>query len=394
MERLPRDTPPDAPPAAAETAWWKVFAGLLAALFTTFAGFGAVVPVLPRLVVGEHGGSPFVVGAAFTCTAVVALLARPYGGQLAQRFGCRRVMAAGSAIAVAVGVLYTLPLGLPGLFAARLVMGVGEALLFTAGSVWTVQLAPEHRRGQVVGWYGLAMWSGFMAGPVLGEVLYRTGSYGAVWTAAIALPVVALLVLSRLPRDSGIGTAVSRRLLPPAAILPGLSLGAGAFGYAVLVSFGALALADRGIPNGPVLLSVFSAAYVGVRLLAGRLPDRVGPVTVIVVSSVCEAAGLLLIGFAPSWWVTALGALVAGGGFTLLYPSLALITIDRAPEAERGAALGAVSSFFDVSVGIAGFVGGAVAEVSYSATFALAALLVLGSLPLVPLAAGGARPKN
>jgi MFS family permease len=202
---------------------------------------------------------------------------------------------------------------------------------------------------------------------------------------------VALLVLSRLPRGPGTGAAVSRRLLPPAAILPGLSLGAGAFGYAVLVGFGALALADRGIPNGPVLLSVFSAAYVGVRLLAGRLPDRVGPVAVITVSSVCEAAGLLLIGFGPAWWITALGALVAGGGFTLLYPSLALITIDRAPESERGAALGAVSSFLDLSVGIAGLVGGAVAELSYPATFALAAVLVLGSLPLGPLAARGAR---
>ncbi|MBW8486825.1 MFS transporter [Actinomadura parmotrematis] len=386
MEQVARDAPP-----AAGTAWWKVFAGLLAALFTTFTAFGAVIPVLPRLVVDEHGGSPLAVGALFTCTAIVALLVRPYGGQAAQRFGCRRVMAAGAGIAVAVGVLYTLPLGLPGLFAARLVMGVGEALLFTAGSVWTVHLAPEHRRGQIVGWYGLAMWSGLSAGPALGELLYRTGSYAAVWTAAVALPAVALLVLSRLPRDADAGAAVSRRLLPPAAILPGLSLAAGAFGYAVIVGFGALALADRGLPNGPVLLSVFSAAYVGVRLLAGRLPDRVGPVKVIMVSSGCEAAGLLLVGLAPSWWAAALGALVAGGGFTLLYPSLALITIDRAPEAERGAALGAVSSFLDLSVGVAGLVGGAVAELSYPATFALAALLVLGSLPVVPVAARGVR---
>lgn len=369
-----------------EGRWGRTFAGLVAALFATFTAFGAAVPVIPRLVTERYDGSPFVVGAAFTSSAIVALVFRPYGGQLAQRFGSRRLMLFGSGLAVVVGVLYTLPFGLPGLFTARLVMGVGEALLFTAGSVWTVQLAPEDRRGQVVGWYGLAMWSGLMAGPAVGEGLYRLGSYPAVWVCVIVLPCVAVGVLTRMRDAPPQGTAVSRRLVPPAALLPGLSLGAGAVGYAVVVSFGALALADRHIGNGTVLLSLFSTAYVAVRLLAGRLPDRFGPVRVIVVSSMFEAVGLIVIAFAPDWWLAAVGALIAGGGFTLLYPALAMITIDAAPEAERGAALGAVSSFLDLSVGVSGFVGGAIAEISYPATFCVAAAAALASVLIAPVA--------
>ena len=99
-----------------------------------------------------------------------------------------------------------------------------------------------------------------------------------------------------------------------------------------MTSFGALAMTDRGIAGGALLLSLFGAAYVVVRLLAGRLPDRLGPKPVILASAVLEASGLLLITLADRWWLAALGALVAGGGFTLLYPALALIAIRTAPR--------------------------------------------------------------
>src|SRR5882757_430136 len=374
--------PPEQPAAATRphVGWARTFAGVFVAVWSSFTAFGVVVPVIPRLVTQTLHGSAAAVGAAFATAAVVALLLRPFAGQLAQRFGPRWVMALGAGLAATTGMAYALPLGAPGLLAARVGMGAAEALVMTAGSVWAVSLAPPHRRGQVVGLYGLSMWGGLAAGPVLGEVAYRVGSYALVCALAAALPVAALLVLSCLPRGELVGRHVSPRLLPPAAVLPGLALAGGAFGYASVTSFGALAMTDRGIAGGSVLLSLFSAAYVAVRLLAGRLPDRFGPVPMILTSAILEASGLLLIALAPSWWVAAVGALVAGGGFTLLYPCLALIAIDTAAEAERGATLGAVSSFLDLSVGVAGLVGGIVARVSYPAVFALSAALALTAI--------------
>jgi MFS family permease len=366
--------------ATRRQSWVPTFAGVFAAVWSTFTAIGAVVPAVPRLVTQTLHGSTAMVGAAFATAAVVALLMRPFAGQLAQRFGTRSVMALGATLAVATGIAYALPLGAPGLMAARVGAGVAEALVMTAGSVWVVSLAPQHRRGQAVGLYGMAMWGGLAAGPVVGEVAYGVGSYALVWALAAALPVVTLVVLSRMPRSELVGEQVSRRLLPPAAVLPGLALAAGSFGYASVTSFGALAMADRGIAGGSMLLSVFSAAYVTVRLLASRLPDRFGPVPVILTSAGLEASGLLLIAVAPNWWMAALGALVAGGGFTLMYPSLALIAIGAAPENERGASLGAVSSFFDLSVGVAGLVGGVIAGVSFPAVFGLSAVLALTAI--------------
>ncbi|MGW8555982.1 MFS transporter [Streptomyces tubercidicus] len=380
-EALPAKTPV-APPAQApgRQPWVRTFVGVITALFCTFASFGLVIPVIPRLVTEQLHGSPFEVGVTFTVSGVVALLVRPYAGQVAQRRGSRPVMMFGALLIIVVGGLYALPLGLPGLLVARLVMGIGEAFLFTAGSVWTVSLTPPERRGQIVGFYGLAMWTGLTVGPIMGDVVFRAGSYGAVWTLASVLPAIAVAVLLVLPNSPRLGTAVSGRLLPPSSVLPGLSLGCGAFGYAAVASFGALSLTARGIANGSLLLSLFSVAYVVVRLVAGRMPDRIGALPVIIVSASVEAIGMVLIAFAPSLWPAAIGALIAGAGFTLLYPALALITIDTSPEAERGAALGAITSFFDIAVGVAGLLGGLLAEVSYTATFLLSAVAVLGSL--------------
>ena len=74
-------------------------------------------------------------------------------------------MVLGTLLAALAGLLYLLPTGLPGLIGARLVLGMGEGTVFTAGSAWIVDLAPPGRRGRVIGLYGLAVWSGLSIGP-------------------------------------------------------------------------------------------------------------------------------------------------------------------------------------------------------------------------------------
>jgi MFS family permease len=274
-----------------------------------------------------------------------------------------------------VGAGYAIPAGLTGLVVTRVLMGLAESLVFTAGSVWVVAVAPADRRAQIVGYYGLAMWCGWTVGPIVGAVLLSRYGYPMVWTVVALAPFVAIAVLALLPSPVGVGGGGSRRLIPRPVLLPGTALALSAFGYAALTGFVALHLTARGIGHGAVMLSLFGAAYVAVRLVAGRLPDRVGPGPVVVFCGLSEGLGLLLITVAPSWWVAAVGALVMGGGFTLLYPALALVVIRGSAERDRGAALGAYTSFWDLGLGVAGLVTGAVALIGYPWVFALATVL-------------------
>src|SRR5690349_3465946 len=156
-------------------------AGIFAATLCAFLAVGAVLPVLPRYVHGPVGAGDVAVGVVVGAFAFAAVVTRPWAGHLADRHGRRPVVVAGLlGMAVAGGLLY-LPFGVGGLVVARIVLGASEGFVFTGASTWIVDLAPEDRRGQSIGLFGLAIWGGLSAGPLIGVALSGLGSYEAVW---------------------------------------------------------------------------------------------------------------------------------------------------------------------------------------------------------------------
>lgn len=352
--------------------------GIFGGLFCGYVGLTAAIPVLPAFVRQSFGASNFEIGLTVTATALTALLVRPIAGHLADRHGHRLIMQAGAVIVALGGLAYFLPTGLPGLVANRLMLGVGEAALFTAGAVWTMSLAPHNRRGQLIGLYGVSMWGGISTGTFLGAVLVRFG-FTAVWGFSAAAALGALVLISSVPggseagRPSGSGHGPSLLLRP--ALVPGVALGLAAAGYAGLAAFVLLHLETRGIHHGAVVLSGFSAVYAGTRLVIGRLPDQLGPRQVAAWSGAGEAIGLLIIATAPNLPVAVLGSVVMGAGFSLLHPSLALMVMNRTDKSRQGAALGAYTSFWDLGLAVWGPLIGAVAGgLGYPAVFFVGAV--------------------
>jgi MFS family permease len=253
-------------------------------------------------------------------------------------------MQAGALIVALGGVGYFLPIGLVGLVVDRLLLGVGEAALFTAG---------------------------------------------AVWTLCVGAPLLALALISSVPSSQHQPTGTKRgSILPRTTIAPGIALALAAGGYASLAAFVVLHLQARHIHDGVVVLSCFSAVYAGTRLVIGRFPDRYGPRRVATVCAIGEAAGLLIIAVAPNLAVAIAGSLVMGVGFSLLHPSLALMVMNRTDKSQQGAALGAYTSFWDLGVALWGPVGGLVAGgLGYPAVFVVGAGCALVSAVMALLIA-------
>ncbi|SCE79295.1 Predicted arabinose efflux permease, MFS family [Micromonospora haikouensis] len=370
--------------------------GIFGGLFAGYLGLTAVIPVLPAFLRDRHAAGDLVVGLVVTVTAGTALLVRPVAGALADRYGHRTVMLTGALVAALGGLLYFLPLAVPALVAVRLLLGAGEAALFTAGAVWTVALAPHHRRGQLIGLYGVSMWGGISAGTFLGATLQQV-SFTAVWALAAAAPLLAAALIALVPVPHGEpgtaapqepgtaaqrepGTAAQRKsgggggLLLRPALLPGTALALGAAGYAGLAAFVVLHLDARGIGSGVLVLSCFSAVYAGTRLVIGHLPDKLGPRRVAAWSAAGEAVGLTIVALAPNLPVAVAGGVVTGVGFSLLHPSLALMVMNRADPTRQGAAIGAYTSFWDLGLAVWGPVTGLVAAtLDYPAVFGVGA---------------------
>jgi MFS family permease len=371
------------------------FAGLFATALLCFLGLGAVLPVLPRYVKGPLDGGDVAVGVVTGAFAFTAVVFRPIAGRLTDARGRRAVLLVGALLSALAGALYFVPLGVPGLIAARLVLGMGEGFVFTAGATWTVDLAPEDSRGRSIGLFGLAIWTALTIGPVIGEGLRELGGYDAVWAFAAAAPFAGAALVALLP-DSPVARrpagAPRQPWLAPEAVRPGLALAMANVGYAALAGFLILHLEARGSGHGAAVFTAFATAVVAQRLLAGRLPDVIGPRRTAVGAACAEALGLALIGLAHTWVAALPGAVIMGAGFSVLYPSLALIVVERVGEERRGTALGGFTAFFDVGVGLGAPLAGVIASAAgYPEAFYTAAVCALVGALLTATSARRAR---
>jgi MFS family permease len=296
------------------------------------------------------------------------------------------VLVTGALAMTAGGLLYLVSDNVATLIAARLVVGAGEGTVYTAGATWAVDLAPEDRRGLALGLFGLAVWGGLSLGPLAGELLRSQAGYEAVWILTAALPAAGALIALRLPepRIPAPARTVERvALLPRAAHRPGVALALANIGYAALAGFVVLALKARGIGGGASVFTAFAVAVFASRLVLSRVPDRAGARRTATAAGLLEALGLTVIAAAGTLTMALLGALIVGVGFSMLFPSLALMVVGEVDDDRRGSAMGAFTAFFDIGVGLGGPIAGATAALAgYPAVFYLSAVAALGTAVL------------
>jgi MFS family permease len=359
------------------------FAGIFVVTMLGLLAVGATLPVLPRFVADELGGSSLEVGIVTGAFAITGLACRPLAGRLADRRGRKRIVVLGAVSTAIAGALYFVPAGIPGLVVARLFLGAGEGAVYTAGSAWVVDLAPPERRGQLIGLYGLAIWGGLAVGPPVGELILHATSFEMVWAFAALVPLAGALVALRIPEGftPRADADFERRLISREALRPGLALSLAIVGYAAMAAFVVLHLDEEGVGHGAAVFTAFAASVVAGRIMLGRLPDRFGSIPCVIGAGLSEATGLVVIATAPSMPLALVGAVAMGAGFSLLFPSLALLVLNRVPEERRGVAMGTFTAFFDLGMGVGSPVVGAAAAIAgYEAAFLIAAACSLATI--------------
>jgi MFS family permease len=252
--------------------------------------------------------------------------------------------------------------------------------LFTGSVGWILEHREQAQRGKAAGHFGLAMWMGLASGPMLGAAILSLSTFRGVWIAASILPVLALILLVSTPPERRVsfgGSKVRRALLPRAAWVPGASGIFSSFGYGVIAAFlvphfGALHFAGKSFA-----LTVFGVAFMITRFFGSGYADRFGGRRVLLIAFLTEAAGLAGIWLAQVEWLACVSIAVTAAGLSLLIPSVTSLVTEAADPRERIAALGAVTSAWDLGVALGGPFGGFVAGASNAGPFALAAAAAL-----------------
>jgi EmrB/QacA subfamily drug resistance transporter len=175
------------------------------------------------------------------------------GGKLADLLGRRRIFVAG----LAIFTLASLACGLAGsanvLIGARVVQGVGSALMNPATLSIITATFPPRQRGMAIGiWAGVSAMA-LAIGPLVGGLITEQVSWS--WVFFINVPVGILgIIVARLVITESRDQSENQRL-----DLPGLLVSAGAL-FALTY---ALIEANKHGWTSPLILSLFAAAAVG-----------------------------------------------------------------------------------------------------------------------------------
>ncbi len=141
----------------------------------------------------------------------------PSMGRLGDMIGKRRVALLGFAIFTIGSALCGLAWNIELLIVARVIQGVGAAMLQAVSPALLVTAFPPNERGQALGYTGSIVAAGILTGPVLGGLLLRYTSWPSIFFVNLPIGIAAfLLALRVLPHD---GKRSEQRFDIPGALL-------------------------------------------------------------------------------------------------------------------------------------------------------------------------------
>ncbi|UII63941.1 MFS transporter [Xanthomonas translucens] len=137
---------------------------------------------------------------AYTLTFASALLT---GGLLGDRFGAKKIYAAGLCLFAVASALCGLATGLPALVGARVLQGLGAALLVPCSLLLINTAYPQtHQRASAIG-----VWAGcggvaMAAGPLLGGVLIELFGWRSIFLVNVPVALIGMWLTSRIPSSA------------------------------------------------------------------------------------------------------------------------------------------------------------------------------------------------
>ncbi|EKZ7809338.1 MFS transporter [Escherichia coli] len=290
--------------------------------FASYLTIGLPLAVLPGYVHDVMGFSAFWAGLVISLQYFATLLSRPHAGRYADLLGPKKIVVFGLCGCFLSGLGYLTA----GLTASLPVISL---LLLCLGRV-------------ILG---------------IGQSFAGTGS--TLWGVGVAL-VAILLAIPRPTVKASKGKPLPFRAVLGRVWLYGMALALASAGFGVIATFITLFYDAKGWDGAAFALTLFSCAFVGTRLLFPNGINRIGGLNVAMICFSVEIIGLLLVGVATMPWMAKIGVLLAGAGFSLVFPALGVVAVKAVPQQNQGAALATYTVFMDLSLGVTGPLAGLV----------------------------------
>ncbi len=251
------------------------------------------------------------------------------------------------------------------------------------------EIVPDSRRGEGLGYYGLAQTVALLSGAGTGLLLLeRFGFTAAFWAAGLSgAGAVAIMAAMRpvVPKRETSTPIFGMRgaFRDPRLLLPTVTFALLTVVYGGVVSFTALYLLETHLGNPAAFFFVSSAANVVARPLVGRFSDRVGAAALVTPGLLLALLGIAALAFAPSSGWPLLAAALFGMGFGTVVVSTHILLVEGAGASHRAVGNAMYSTAFNGGIGAGALLLGAVIDLAgYTTMFGLAAVSLITSLAI------------
>ncbi|AHF99334.1 MFS transporter [Halostagnicola larsenii XH-48] len=354
---------------------------------TFFVGFGGgvIFPILPNL--GEVLGiSAFMVGVILSANRWTRLFANAPAGILVDRIGTRTPFIAGLAIEGVATFGYVVAILAPEIpfvpdvpefwfVLARVMWGVGSALVFATAYTITADVSETASRGTSMGIVRAGITFGFPAGMVLGGLVSELYSNAAAFVMAAAFAGLASVIAYFIVPETHVESP--DRSVSPLDVeltLPAVTVGLVNFGlyfayvgvlFSTLVVYleaesltlsvellgYAIDYEEQGTSGLLMAVSVLSGAVFTIS--GGAISDRVGArVPVLVCFLLTNCLGFVVLTTAPSFWFVVVACGLIGAGQGGVGGPLTALLADLTPEERMGRAMATNNVLGDVGGGL------------------------------------------
>ncbi|MDN3428113.1 MFS transporter [Microbacterium sp. APC 3898] len=365
--------------------WTKSFINISVSTFFIFVVFYALLTFTPLYVLNDLGGTATEGGLAVSAFLLSAIIMRFFAGMILEKFGKKKILIFSLFLFTVSTVLYVFVGSFTVLLLLRFFQGIWFSLLTTVAGAIAADIIPPERRGEGLGYYGIAMNLAVVAGPFIALSLQPYVSSQAIFIILSVIMIIGFFCALAVQVDEGsfvkegkhkltINDFLEKKSMPIATVGFFIS-----FAYASILTFISVYAESLGlIKAASFFFVVYAIAMLLVRPFSGRIFDTMGPGIVIIPSIIIFGIGLISLSFTASSWMLLLSGALVGLGYGTLLPSFQTLAIQAADKHRSGYATGTFFAFYDSGIAIGSVSLGLIAGVAgYSNLYLMLGIFVI-----------------
>lgn len=324
-------------------------AALSIAAFMVMTGVSIISPILPAY--AASFGIPYaLIGIIISSFAIARTFLDIPSGLIAYKLGMKRFMAIGLILVAASSFVAGYAPTYETLLIARILEGAGSAMYTTVSMTMVAVVSPPERRGATLSFYVSMMLLGTVSGPVIGGFISEAWGMSAPFYVYGMFGLISLVIITAAVKEAGTEGAAHPANMNITKLLKDYNLMAICF--SVLVTF----LIRQGVINTVIPLYAYNNIGMGevdlgialgvlaigntiMMLVVGKLSDRFGRKTFMVLSLILSAVVILIIPFDKTFLSLVITMGMLGICLGLAGPVSAWITDVSKPE-DLGGAMG------------------------------------------------------